>query len=153
MAKVLVSDPIDRVGIDILSQVAQVDVKTKLPPEELIKIIPEYDALMLRSGTKVTAEVIEAGTQLKIIGRAGVGVDNIDVRAATRHGIVVVNSPEGNTIAAAEHALAMMLAVSRQIPDANQSVKAGKWERKKFVGNEVYKKTLGIIGLGKIGRM
>ncbi|MDJ0687793.1 MAG: phosphoglycerate dehydrogenase [Xenococcaceae cyanobacterium MO_188.B32] len=151
MAKVLVSDSIDRSGIDVLSQVAQVDVKTGLSPEELVKIIPEYDALMLRSGTKVTKEVIEAGTQLKIIGRAGVGVDNIDVPAATRQGIVVVNSPEGNTIAAAEHALAMMLALSRQIPDANQSTKQGKWERKRFMGSEVYKKTLGVVGLGKIG--
>ncbi|MEA5534134.1 phosphoglycerate dehydrogenase [Crocosphaera sp. XPORK-15E] len=151
MAKVLVSDPIDQVGIDILSQVAQVDVKTGLPAEELVKIIPEYDALMLRSGTRVTKEIIEAGTQLKIIGRAGVGVDNIDVPAATRQGIVVVNSPEGNTIAAAEHALAMMLSLSRHIPDANQSVKNKKWDRKKFVGAEVYKKTLGVVGLGKIG--
>lgn len=151
MAKVLVSDPIDQAGIDILSQVAQVDVQTKLSPEELVKTIPEYDALMLRSGTKVTKEVIEAGKNLKIIGRAGVGVDNIDVAAATRQGIVVVNSPEGNTIAAAEHALAMMLSLSRQVPAANQSVKAGKWERKQFVGNEVYKKTLGVVGLGKIG--
>jgi D-3-phosphoglycerate dehydrogenase len=151
MAKVLVSDPIDQAGIDILSQVAQVDVKTGLPQEELVKIIPEYDALMLRSGTKVTQQIIEAGTQLKIIGRAGVGVDNIDVPAATRHGIVVVNSPEGNTIAAAEHAIAMMLSLSRQIPDANRSVKDGKWERKQFVGSEVYKKTLGVVGLGKIG--
>ncbi len=151
MAKVLVSDSIDQSGIDVLSQVAQVDVKTGLPPEELVKIIPNYDALMLRSGTKVTKEVIEAGTQLKIIGRAGVGVDNIDVPAATRQGIVVVNSPEGNTIAAAEHALAMMLSLSRQIPDANQSLKQGKWERKRFMGSEVYKKTLGVVGLGKIG--
>lgn len=151
MAKVLVSDPIDEAGIEIISQVAEVDVQTKLPLEELIKIIPEYDALMLRSGTKVTKEVIEAGKKLKIIGRAGVGVDNIDVAAATRQGVVVVNSPEGNTIAAAEHAVAMMLSLSRQIPAANQSVKAGKWERKKFVGNEVYKKTLGVVGLGKIG--
>ncbi len=151
MAKVLVSDPIDQVGIDILSQVAQVDVKTGLPPEELVKIIPEYDALMLRSGTRVTKEIIAAGTQLKIIGRAGVGVDNIDVPAATRQGIVVVNSPEGNTIAAAEHALAMMLSLSRHIPDANQSVKNKKWDRKRFVGAEVYKKTLGVVGLGKIG--
>ena len=151
MAKVLVSDPIDPTGIDILSQVAQVDVKTKLPIEELVAIIPEYDAIMVRSGTKVTKEVIEAGQNLKIIGRAGVGVDNIDVPAATRQGIVVVNSPEGNTIAAAEHALAMMLSLSRQVPAANQSLKGGKWERKKFMGNEVYKKTLGVIGLGKIG--
>lgn len=151
MPKVLVSDSIDQAGIDILSQVAQVDVNTGLPPEELIAIVPEYDALMIRSGTRVTKEVIDAGKQLKIIGRAGVGVDNVDVARATRQGIVVVNSPEGNTIAAAEHALAMMLALSRYIPDANQSVKAGKWNRKSFVGTEVYKKTLGIVGLGKIG--
>lgn len=151
MPKVLVSDPIDQVGIDILSQVAQVDVQTGLSAEELIRVIPDYDALMIRSGTKVTQEIIEAANQLKIIGRAGVGVDNVDVVAATRKGILVVNSPEGNTIAAAEHTLAMMLAVSRHIPAANQSVREGKWERGKFVGVEVYKKTLGIVGLGKIG--
>jgi D-3-phosphoglycerate dehydrogenase len=151
MPKVLVSDPIDQVGIDILSQVAQVDIKTGLPVEELVQIIPDYDALMIRSGTRVTQEVIEAGNQLKIIGRAGVGVDNVDVPAATRRGIVVVNSPEGNTVAAAEHAVAMMLSMSRHIPDANQSVKSGKWDRKSFTGVEVYKKTLGIVGLGKIG--
>ncbi len=151
MPKVLVSDPIDQVGIDILSQVAQVDVQTGLSAEELIRIIPDYDALMIRSGTRVTKEIIEAGNQLKIIGRAGVGVDNVDVPAATRKGIVVVNSPEGNTIAAAEHALAMMMALSRYVPDANQSVKSGQWDRKSFVGAEIYKKTLGILGLGKIG--
>ena len=151
MPKVLVSDPIDQAGLDILSQVATVDVKTKLPLEELVSIIPEYDALMIRSGTKVTQEVIEAGNKLKIIGRAGVGVDNVDVPAATRRGIVVVNSPEGNTIAAAEHALAMMLSMSRYIPAANESMKAGKWDRKAFTGVEVYKKTLGVVGLGKIG--
>ena len=151
MSKVLVSDPIDQAGIDIVSQVAQVDVKTGLSPEELMQIIPEYDALMIRSSTQVTKEIIEAGTSLKIIGRAGVGVDNVDVPAATRQGIVVVNSPEGNTIAAAEHALAMMLSLSRYIPDANHSVKSGKWDRKSFIGAEVYKKTLGVVGLGKIG--
>jgi len=151
MSKVLVSDPIDQAGIDILSQVAQVDVKTGLSPEELVQIISEYDALMIRSGTRVTKEIIEAGRQLKIIGRAGVGVDNVDVPAATRQGIVVVNSPEGNTIAAAEHALAMMLALSRHIPDANSSVKKGEWKRNSFIGAEVYKKNLGIVGLGKIG--
>lgn len=151
MSKVLVSDPIAEAGIEILSQVAQVDVKTGLSPEELVKIIPEYDALMIRSGTRVTAEVIEAGTQLKIIGRAGVGVDNVDIPAATRRGIVVVNSPEGNTTAAAEHALAMMMSLSRHIPAANQSVQENRWERKKFMGTEVYKKTLGVVGLGKIG--
>lgn len=151
MPKVLVSDPIDQVGVDILSQVAQVDVKTNLSPEELIQVIPNYDALMVRSGTRVTSDVIEAGANLKIIGRAGVGVDNVDVIAATRRGIVVVNSPEGNTIAAAEHTLAMMMAMSRYIPAANQSVKNSKWSRSSFMGVEVYKKTLGILGLGKIG--
>jgi D-3-phosphoglycerate dehydrogenase / 2-oxoglutarate reductase len=151
MPKVLVSDPIDQAGIDILSQVAQVDVNTGLSAAELVAIIPEYDALMIRSGTQVTKEIIEAGNLLKIIGRAGVGVDNVDVPTATRKGIVVVNSPEGNTIAAAEHAIAMMLSMSRHIPEANASVKGGKWERNRFLGVEVYKKTLGIVGLGKIG--
>ncbi len=151
MPKVLVSDPIDQAGLDILAQVAQVDVQTKLTPEELVKAIPDYDALMIRSGTQVTKAVIEAGKNLKIIGRAGVGVDNVDVPTATRKGIVVVNSPEGNTIAAAEHALAMMLALSRHIPAADQSVKASEWNRKAFTGVEVYKKTLGVVGLGKIG--
>lgn len=151
MSKVLVSDPVDNAGVEILSQVAQVDVKTGLPAAELIKIIPEYDAIMIRSETKVTKEIIEAADRLKIIGRAGVGVDNVDVPAATRKGIVVVNSPEGNTIAAAEHALAMMLSLSRYIPEANQSVKNNKWNRKEYIGAEVYKKTLGVVGLGKIG--
>jgi D-3-phosphoglycerate dehydrogenase len=151
MLKVLVSDSIDQDGIDILAQVAQIDIRTDLSPDQLVQIIPDYDALMIRSGTRVTEAVIAAATQLKIIGRAGVGVDNIDVPAATRKGIVVVNSPGGNKIAAAEHTLALMLALSRHIPDANQSVKGGGWERKSFTGVEVYKKTLGIIGLGKIG--
>jgi len=151
MPKVLVSDPIEQVGLDLLAQVAQVDVKVGLSSEELIKIIPEYDALMIRSGTKVTKDVIEAASQLKIIGRAGVGVDNVDVPAATRKGIMVVNSPEGNTIAAAEHTLALMLSLARHIPDANASVKGGEWDRKRYTGVEIYKKTLGIIGLGKIG--
>ncbi len=151
MSKVLVCDPIDQAGIDILSQVAQVDVKIGLTADELVRIVPDYDALMIRSETRVTKEIIEAATQLKIIGRAGVGVDNVDVPAATRKGIVVVNSPEGNTIAAAEHALAMILALSRHIPEANQSVKNQQWNRKQFIGTEVYKKTLGVVGLGKIG--
>ena len=151
MAKVLVSDSIDQAGLDILSQVAQVDVQTGLSEEELISIIGNYDALMIRSGTKVTPPIIDAANQLKIIGRAGVGVDNIDLPSATRRGIVVVNSPEGNTIAAAEHAVAMMLSLSRYVPAANESMNAGKWDRKLYVGAEVYKKTLGVVGLGKIG--
>jgi D-3-phosphoglycerate dehydrogenase / 2-oxoglutarate reductase len=151
MSKVLVSDPIDQAGIDILSQVAQVDVKTGLKPDELLAIIGDYDAIMIRSETRMTKEIIAAANNLKIIGRAGVGVDNVDVPAATRKGIVVVNSPEGNTIAAAEHALAMMLSMARFVPAADQSMKAGQWNRKQFVGTEVYKKTLGVVGLGKIG--
>jgi D-3-phosphoglycerate dehydrogenase / 2-oxoglutarate reductase len=151
MLKVLVSDPIDQAGLDILSQVAQVDVQTSLTPDQLVAAIGEYDGLMIRSGTRVTKEVIEASDKLKIIGRAGVGVDNVDVPAATRKGILVVNSPEGNTIAAAEHTVAMMMAMSRFIPAAHESMKAGKWDRKSFTGVELYKKTLGIVGLGKIG--
>ncbi|MEN9223355.1 MAG: phosphoglycerate dehydrogenase [Thermostichus sp. BF3_bins_97] len=151
MPKVIVTDPIDQAGVDILSQVAQVEVQTQLSPEQLIAAIPDYDAIMVRSGTRVTREVIEAGTNLKIIGRAGVGVDNIDVPAATKAGILVVNSPEGNTIAAAEHAIALMMALSRHVPDANASLKSGLWKRQEFVGVEVYKKTLGIVGLGRIG--
>ena len=151
MTKVLVSDPIDQTGIDILSQVAQVDVRTGLPPDQLLSIIGYYDALMIRSGTQVTAELIAAAPRLRIIGRAGVGVDNVDVPAATRQGVLVVNSPEGNTIAAAEHALAMMLSLSRHVPQAHASTMAGGWDRKKYVGNELYKKKLGVVGLGKIG--
>jgi len=151
MTKVLVSDPIDQTGIDILSQVAQVDVRTGLPPEQLKQIIGEYDALMIRSGTTVTADIIEAADKLRIIGRAGVGVDNVDVPAATKRGVIVVNSPEGNTIAAAEHALALMLSLSRHVPHAHASTMAGGWDRKKYVGNELYKKKLGVVGLGKIG--
>ena len=133
MTKVLVSDPIDQAGIDILGQVAQVDQRTGLSEEELIGIIGEYDGLMIRSGTQVTAAVIAAASRLKIIGRAGVGVDNVDVPAATQRGVLVVNSPEGNTIAAAEHALAMMLTLSRHIPQAHGGMRAGKWDRKKMV--------------------
>ncbi len=151
MPKVLVSDPIDQVGLAILAQVAQVDVKTGLAPEDLVRIMPEYDALMIRSGTRVTKEMIDAGTQLKIIGRAGVGVDNVDIPAATRRGVLVVNSPEGNTVAAAEHTLAMMLSLARYIPAAHMSLHQGAWDRASFTGVEVYKKTLGVVGLGKIG--
>ncbi len=151
MTKVLVSDPIDKAGIDILSQVSQVDQKIGLSPGQLKEIIGGYEALMIRSGTQVTSEVIEAGENLRIIGRAGVGVDNVDVSAATKKGVTVVNSPGGNTIAAAEHAIALLLSLSRHIPQAHLSTFSGGWERKKFVGNELYKKILGVVGLGKIG--
>ncbi len=151
MTKVLVSDPIDQAGLDILSQVAQVDVRTGLSAEQLQEIIGDYDALMIRSGTQVTAEIIAAAPKLRIIGRAGVGVDNVDVPAATKRGVLVVNSPEGNTIAAAEQALALMLSLSRHVPHAHASTMAGGWDRKTYVGNELYKKKLGVVGLGKIG--
>ncbi|BAC90080.1 phosphoglycerate dehydrogenase [Gloeobacter violaceus] len=151
MPKVLVSDAIDQAGIEILTQVAQVTYEPDLSPATLLETIPQYDALMIRSGTKVTALVIEAAQRLRIIGRAGVGVDNVDLQAATRKGIVVVNSPEGNTIAAAEHAIALMMSLSRHVGEANASLKAGQWKRSQFIGVEVYKKTIGVVGLGRIG--
>ncbi len=151
MTKVLVSDPVDQAGIDILSQVSQVDQQIGLSPNQLKEIIGGYEALMIRSGTQVTSEIIEAADNLRIIGRAGVGVDNVDVPAATRRGVIVVNSPSGNTIAAAEHALGLLFALSRHIPQAHASTISGAWDRKKFVGNELYKKVLGVVGLGKIG--
>ncbi len=151
MSKVLITDKINKVAGDILEGVAQVDYKETLPEEELIKIIGDYDGLIVRSQTKVTPKVLEAAKNMKIIGRAGVGVDNIDINESTKSGIIVVNSPDGNTTAAAEHTVALMLSMSRHVPDANASTKTGKWERSKFTGTEVFKKTLGIIGLGKIG--
>ncbi len=149
--KVLVSDPIAKDGIDALAGCAEVDVKIGLAPDELLRIIGDYDALIVRSETKVTAEVVAAADKLVVIGRAGAGVDNIDVDAATKRGIIVVNTPLGNTISAAEHTIALMLSLSRYIPQANASLKGGKWERQRFMGVEVRGKTLGIIGLGQIG--
>lgn len=149
--KVLVSDPISEKGIEILKKEVEVDVITGLETSELIKLIKDYDALIVRSQTKVTKQVIDAGKKLKIIGRAGVGVDNIDVNAATERGIIVVNAPEGNTISAAEHTIAMLMAMSRNIPQANASLKNKQWDRKRFMGVEVRDKVLGIIGLGRIG--
>ncbi len=149
--KVLVSDPISEKGVQMLREVAKVDIQTGLPREELVKIIGEYDALMVRSGTQVTADIIEAGHNLKVIGRAGVGVDNIDVDKASEMGILVINAPEGNTISAAEHTMALMLALARNVPNASASLKEGLWQRSKFMGVELLKKNLGIIGLGRIG--
>ena len=154
MYKILVADPIADEGIEILKKQkdAQVDVKLKLPAEELVKIIGEYDALVVRSETKVTAPILDAAKKLKVIGRAGVGVDNVDVPAASKKGIIVMNTPDGNTISTAEHTLAMMMALSRNIPAADASMRQKKWDRKKFTGVELYGKTLGIIGLGRVGR-
>ncbi|HIE31271.1 MAG TPA: phosphoglycerate dehydrogenase [Methanosarcinales archaeon] len=149
--KILVSDPLAEEGLQILKSEHEVDVRTGLAPQELAGIIPGYDALVIRSGTKVTEEIIEAADRLKIIGRAGVGVDNIDVPAATKKGIIVANTPEGNTISAAEHTIAMMFALTRNIPQANASLKANQWNRKQFMGSEIREKVLGIVGLGRVG--
>jgi len=149
--KVLIADPIADEGIEILRPVAEVDVRTGLKTEELVAIIGDYEGLLVRSQTQVTAEVIAAGTKLQVIGRAGVGIDNIDVDEATRRGIVVVNAPTGNTVSAAEHTLALMLALARHIPQASTALKSGAWQRSKYMGTELRGKTLGIVGLGNVG--
>ena len=149
--KVLITDKCNDMAREIVAQVADVDVLPTMTEDEYVENIGKYDALIIRSASKITKRIIDAADNLKIIGRAGVGVDNIDVEAATQKGIIVVNSPDGNTTAAAEHTIAMMLSMVRNIPNACQSTKEGKWDRAKFTGVEVYDKTLGIIGLGKIG--
>ncbi len=152
--KVLVSDNLSPKGIEILEKEPgiEVDVNTGLSPEQLIGCIGEYDALLIRSGTKVTAEVIEAAGNLKVVGRAGVGVDNVDIPAASRKGIVVMNTPGGNTITTAEHTLALLTSLARHVPQADDSLRRGRWDRKYYQGVELAGKTLGIVGLGRIGR-
>lgn len=149
--KVLVTDKINKVAGEILSEVADVDFKETLPEEQLCEIIGEYQGLMVRSQTKVTPKILESAKNMKIIGRAGVGVDNINLEESTNKGVIVVNSPEGNTAAAAEHTVALMLSMARNIPQADFSIKQGKWERSKLTGTELFNKTLGSLGLGKIG--
>lgn len=151
--KVLITDKINEIAKNILleGEGIEVDILSTMPEDELCKTILNYDALMIRSETKVTKKVLEAAKKLKIVGRAGVGVDNVDVETATQQGVIVVNSPDGNTVAAAEHTVALMLSMARKIPDAVASTKQGLWERSKFTGTEVFGKTLGVIGLGKIG--
>jgi D-3-phosphoglycerate dehydrogenase / 2-oxoglutarate reductase len=153
--RVLLSDSLAPQGIEILKGDTRIqcDVNTGLSPAQLAELIPAYDALLVRSSTKVTRDLIERASSLKVIGRAGVGVDNVDLDAATRHGIVVMNSPLGNSVTTAEHTIAMMMALSRHIPAADAAIRAGKWERGKFTGTEVFNKTLGVIGLGNIGRI
>jgi D-3-phosphoglycerate dehydrogenase len=149
--KVLISDKLEKEAVDILKQKGfQVDVDTELTPEQLKEKIKGYDALIVRSKTKVTKDIIDASNKLKVIGRAGVGVDNIDVPSATKKGIVVMNAPAGNTISAAEHAFALMFALSKNIHYAHPMLKNKKWE-KKLLGVELYGKTIGIIGLGRVG--
>lgn len=153
LAKILASDAIEGICASTFKARGHELVEmTGLKEEELLKVIPEYEGLVVRSSTKVTAKVIEAGANLKMIGRAGTGVDNIDVRAATARGVLVVNTPGGNTISTAELAMSHILALARHIPQATASLKGGKWERSKFSGMELTGKTLGVIGMGKIGR-
>ena len=151
MMKILVTDGVAREGIELLRTEAQVDVSKPLDESALLDRISEYDGIMVRSATKVTARCIAAAGRLKVIGRAGAGVDNIDVDAATRKGIVVVNAPGGNSVAVAEHTIALLLCLARNIPQACAHVKSGGWERGKFMGTEVRGKVLGIFGLGRAG--
>jgi len=150
--KVLVSDNISPKGVEIMKKTGlEVDVKTGMKPEELKACIDQYSGLIIRSATKVTADVIDAATNLKVVGRAGSGLDNVDKIAASKKGIVVMNTPGGNTMTTAEHSIAMLFSVARLIPQANASMKAGRWEKKKFMGVELFNKTLGVVGLGNIG--
>jgi D-3-phosphoglycerate dehydrogenase len=151
--KVLVSDVLGEVGIKMFQEESglEVDVKTGLAPDELKSIIGEYDALVIRSATQVTEEILEAAKALKVVGRAGIGLDNVDIPAATKRGVVVMNTPTGNVITTAEHTIAMMMALTRNIPWGTSTLKAGLWEKKKLQGREVFNKVLGVIGLGKIG--
>ena len=155
MARVLVSDELASQGLEILENARGLEVEyaPNLSPDALLEKIREADGLVIRSGTKVTADVIAAGKQLRVIGRAGIGVDNVDVPAATARGIVVMNTPGGNNITTAEHAIALLIALARHIPQATASMKAGQWEKTKFMGMELYNRTLGVLGLGNIGRI
>ncbi len=152
MVKILITDPLHEEAIKILKEIGDVEVATNLSREELLKKIEDADVLVVRSGTKVDKEVIEHAKKLKIIGRAGVGVDNIDLDAATKKGIIVVNAPDSSSISVAELTMGLMLAAARNIPQANNSVKRGEWDRKRFKGIELYGKTLGVVGLGRIGQ-
>ena len=151
MARILVADPLAEDGLARLRREGEVVVAGKLSENDLVQKIRDFDALVVRSETKVTAPVLEAGKRLRVVGRAGVGVDNIDVAAATRHGILVVNAPRGNIVAAAEHTVALLFAVARSVPQADSSVRHGEWSRSKFTGVEIRGKTLGVIGLGNVG--
>ena len=151
--KILVADSISLKGIDLLRSGGEllVDVKTGLAEKDLLGIVGEYSAIVVRSQTKITASVIDAAKKLKVVGRAGVGVDNVDVEAATRRGVIVMNTPGGSTVSTAEHAFSLLVAIARNIPQAHSSVKAGQWDRKSYEGVELYGKTIGIVGMGRIG--
>jgi D-3-phosphoglycerate dehydrogenase len=149
--RVLVADPLAEEGLEVLRKQVEVDVRTKMKPDELVSVIGDYEAVIVRSETRITREAIEAGKKLQVIARAGVGIDNVDLEAATQRGIVVVNAPTANTMAAAEHTVAMMLALARHIPQAHANLSGGAWMRQNFVGVELRNKTLGIVGLGNVG--
>src|SRR6202521_3569951 len=152
MPRVLIADKLSPAAVAIFKERGlATDVKVGLSKEELEKIVKDYDGLAVRSATKVTEKVIAAATKLRVIGRAGIGVDNIDVKAATAKGVIVMNTPFGNSITTAEHAISLMMALARQIPEADRSTQSGKWEKTKFLGVELYAKTLGVIGCGNIG--
>ena len=152
MPKLLISDKLSPRAAEILQERGvDVDVKTGLSPDELADIIGDYDGLAIRSATRVTTDILAAASNLKVVGRAGIGVDNVDIPAATAKGVVVMNTPYGNAVTTAEHAITMMLSLARQIPAANVSTHAGKWEKSKFMGTEITGKVLGIIGCGNIG--
>lgn len=150
--KILLTDGLEENGQAILREAADVDDRTGISADELLKVIPDYNALIVRGRTKVTAAVLDAGCNLKVVGRAGVGVDNIDLNAARQHGVTVVNSPYATTIAVAELTMALMLALVREVPRADAGMKSGKWLKKELEGVELYKKTLGVIGYGRIGQ-
>lgn len=149
--KILIADGLGDEGIKMLERIAQVDTRPKITADELVQVLPDYHGLIVRSRTKVTAAVLQAGTQLKVVGRAGVGVDNIDVKAANARGVKVVNSPLAATVAVAELTLGMMLAMVREIPRADNAVKQGKWIKSELAGGELYGKTLGLVAVGRIG--
>ena len=152
MTKVLISDKLSPSAAKIFRERGvDTDVKPGLSPDELLNIIGDYDGLAIRSATKVTEEVLNAATNLRVVGRAGIGVDNVDIWAATKRGVIVMNTPHGNSVTTAEHAITMILALARQIPEANTSTKAGKWEKSRFMGTEITGKTLGLVGCGNIG--
>ncbi len=151
--KVLVSDNLGEIGIQMFKDEdgIDVDVKTGLSPDEQKAIVGEYDALVIRSATKVTEDLLSEAKKLKVVGRAGIGLDNVDIPAATKRGIVVMNTPGGNTVTTAEHAIAMMMALTRNIPRGTATLKNGQWEKKQLQGREVFNKTYGVIGFGNIG--
>ena len=151
--RVLVTEKLSEAGLDLLRERFQVDVREDLASGDLAGAIAAYDALVIRSATRVTAEVLDAAPYLKVVARAGIGVDNVDVEAATRRGVMVVNAPQSNTISAAEHTMALLLALARNVPQASRELHAGRWDKDRWQGVELAGKTLGLVGLGRVGTL